>query len=99
MGWLKNRLEREGMEAKIKQMLLLRDIADNMDATLPQLALAWCLANSNVSTVITGASKPEQIDENMKALTVVPRLTPDVLKRIDDIMGNKPAANFDWREN
>jgi len=99
MGWLKKRIEKETTEAKIKQTLMLRDIADDLSASLPQLSLAWCLTNPNVSTVITGASKPEQIEENMKALAVVPKLTPERLNRIDDIMGNKPAADFDWREN
>ena len=55
-----------------------------------QLALAWCLKNPNVSTVITGASRPEQVVENMKAAEVAARLTPEVLERIEGIVGNKP---------
>ena len=54
------------------------------------LALAWCVRNPRVSTVITGATRVEQITENMKALDVVPRLVPDVLARIDGIVN--PAA-------
>ena len=49
------------------------------------------MKNPNVSTVITGASRVEQVHENMKALEVVPKLTPDVMARIDDILNNKPA--------
>lgn len=58
-----------------------------------QLGLAWCLKNPNVSSLITGASRPEQITENMKALEVVPKLTPDVMGRIDGILGNTPPTN------
>ena len=55
-----------------------------MDAALAAaLALAWCTTNPNVSTVITGASKPSQVVENFEALQVIPLLTPDVLARVD----------------
>ena len=54
--------------------------------------LAWCLKNPNVSTVITGASRAEQVHENMKALDVVGQLTPEVLEQIDAILGNRPMV-------
>jgi aryl-alcohol dehydrogenase-like predicted oxidoreductase len=54
---------------------------------LPQLAIAWCAANPNVSTVITGASRPDQVGENLRALEVLPRLDAVVMSRIDDIVG------------
>lgn len=54
-----------------------------LGVTRAQLALAWCLKNPNVSTVITGATRPEQVAENMKALTVVEKLTPEMVKRIE----------------
>jgi aryl-alcohol dehydrogenase-like predicted oxidoreductase len=53
---------------------------------MPQLALAWCLKNPHVSTVITGASKPEQVRENMKAGEVVGKLTDEVMQRIEEIL-------------
>jgi aryl-alcohol dehydrogenase-like predicted oxidoreductase len=53
---------------------------------MAQLALAWCLKNPNVSSVITGASRPSQVIENMKALDVVPKLGTDVMSRIDAIV-------------
>ena len=62
-----------------------------------QLALAWCLTNPNVSTVITGASKVSQVTENMKALDVLPKLTPDVLQRLEQILNNKPELVGDFR--
>jgi len=55
------------------------------------------LKNPNVSTVITGASKVSQVTENMKALDVVPKLTPDVMERIERILNNKPELVGDFR--
>jgi voltage-dependent potassium channel beta subunit len=63
----------------------LDGIARDLGATLAQLALAWCLKNPRVSTVITGASRVAQVAENMKALEIAPKLTPEVLARIDEI--------------
>lgn len=77
-------------EDKIEKVRQLQPIADELGGSLAQMALAWCLANPNVSTVITGASRPEQVTENMKALDLLPKLTPDVLERIEGILGNKP---------
>ncbi len=65
----------------------LENVARDLGCTLAQLALAWCLANPNVSTVITGATRVEQIRENMSALDVAARLATDVLRRIDAIVG------------
>jgi aryl-alcohol dehydrogenase-like predicted oxidoreductase len=64
---------------------------------LAQLAIAWCVSNPDVSTVITGASRPEQIEENMKSLDVAGKLTPELLERIDGILGNRPEPEKDWR--
>ncbi len=61
----------------------LQSIATELDCTLAQLAIAWCADNPHVSTVITGASRVEQVHENLAALNVLPRLTEDVLARID----------------
>jgi len=72
--------------AKVKK---LATVADDLGTTLPCLALAWCLKNPNVSTVITGASKPKQIEENMKAGEVVDKLTYDVQRRIEQILDAK----------
>jgi voltage-dependent potassium channel beta subunit len=61
----------------------LAAIAKELDCTLAQMALAWCLKNPRVSSVITGASRPQQVAENMKATEVVPKLTDAVMKRIE----------------
>ena len=67
---------------KIAAVEKLRPLAADLGCTISQLALAWCLKNPNVSTVITGASKVSQVHENMKALEVVPKLTAEVMKAI-----------------
>ena len=61
----------------------LRPIAAELGCSLAQMSLAWCAANPNVSTVITGASRPSQVVENFAAIDVLPLLTPEVLARID----------------
>jgi voltage-dependent potassium channel beta subunit len=85
--WLKGKLTDPHNIAKVRA---LEPIAKDLDCTLAQLAIAWCLKNPNVSTVITGASRVEQVRENMKAEDVAPRLTPDVLARIEAIFGMEP---------
>ena len=62
-------------------------MAKELGCTTAQLAIAWCLKNPHVSTVITGASRRAQVVENMKALDVVDQLTDDVMRRIDAILG------------
>ena len=78
--WLAPRLTDPARIASVKR---LAPIARELDCTLAQLALAWCLVNPNVSTVITGASRAAQVVENLRALDVVPRLTPDVVARVE----------------
>ncbi len=75
---------------RIETVRQLAPIATDLGCTLAQMALAWCLTNPDVSTVITGASQPEQVHENMVALDVLPKLTDDVLARIEDVLGNEP---------
>jgi voltage-dependent potassium channel beta subunit len=78
--WLRNRFTDESEIAAVER---LRPIADELGCTLAQLAIAWCAVNPNVSTVITGASRPSQVTDNFGALAVLDALTPDVLERID----------------
>jgi aryl-alcohol dehydrogenase-like predicted oxidoreductase len=65
-------------------------IAEKLDMTTAQLAIAWCLQNKHVSTVITGASKVKQVRENMQVSELKDRLNPDIMAKIDKILGNKP---------
>ena len=69
-----------GTLAKVEH---LRPIADELGCSMAQLALAWCVKNPHVSTVITGASRPSQVVENFEAMDVVGRLDADVMARID----------------
>lgn len=78
--WLRERLTDTGRNAAAARLLPL---AAELGCTLAQLSLAWCLRKPEVSSVITGASRPEQVSENMKALEVLPRLTDEILARID----------------
>jgi aryl-alcohol dehydrogenase-like predicted oxidoreductase len=55
------------------------------------MSIAWCLKNPHVSTVITGASRPSQIEENLRAIDVVPKLVPDVMARIDAVIAGEPS--------
>lgn len=86
--WLQNRLTNKDSILKVSA---LKDVADGLGCTTAQLALAWCLKNPNVSTVITGASRAAQVQENMKALNVVEKLSPEVLEKIEEILKNKPG--------
>ena len=85
--WLKPALTDPG---RIGKVIKLVPIAADLGISLAQMALAWCLKNPHVSTIITGASRVEQVLENMKALDAVEKLTTEVMERIDDVLGNKP---------
>ena len=87
MKWLKEiALAPERLD-KVKS---LNELAKEMDTTLAKLAIAWCVKNPNVSTVILGASKPEQLIETLTSLEIVPLITPSVSERIDAILDNVP---------
>ncbi|HZI82391.1 MAG TPA: aldo/keto reductase [Casimicrobiaceae bacterium] len=78
--WLAQRIVDPQKIASVRKLV---PIAKELDCTPGQLGLAWCLKNPHVSSVITGASRPEQVVENMRALVVAPRLTPDVVAAIE----------------
>ena len=83
-GWLKDQLSDA---ASLEKVRALGKIAKELDCTLAQFAIAWCAKNPNVSTVIMGASRVEQVCENLKALEVLPKLSEKVMKRVDEIVG------------
>jgi voltage-dependent potassium channel beta subunit len=78
---------------RIDKVRKLAPIAADLGISMAQMALAWCLKNPHVSTIITGASRVEQVSENMKALDTVEKLTPEVMAHIDDVLGNKPQSD------
>ncbi|KAL7659270.1 hypothetical protein ACMYSQ_002207 [Aspergillus niger] len=85
--------ENEQWAGNIKKIVGLKEIADKMGVKLSQLALAWCLKNENVSAVITGASRPEQVVDNVESLKLLPRLTPEIMAEIDEYLQNKPEQD------
>ena len=98
--WLREKLlETESGRQKLNKVKELAEVADGAGIPMPQFALAWCLKNEDVSTVITGASKPEQVQQNMKAIDVVDQMTPDIMERIEEILDNKPETETDFRNN
>jgi len=88
MEWLKNNILNDD---KIERVRNLKKVADDLGTSLATLSIAWTISNPNVTTTILGATKKEQLEENLKALEVYPKLTPDVKDRIDEIMGTKPV--------
>lgn len=90
LGWLVDRLTGDYAKSLNPKVLALNDLAHQLGATLPQLAIAWCTKFQHISTVITGASRLDQLDENMKALDIAKKLTPEVIEQIEAIVDNKP---------
>jgi voltage-dependent potassium channel beta subunit len=86
--WLRNNINNPD---RLNAVRALQPVADELGGSMAQFALAWCIKTPNVTTVITGASRAEQVKENMKALDIVPKLTDEVMARIDGILKNKPA--------
>lgn len=78
-------------KAKIEKVRKLTSIAERLGGNVTQLSLAWCVKNENVSTVILGATKVEQIIDNCKAIQMVDKITPDVMSEIEKILDNKPS--------
>ena len=92
--WLREDLESDEWRQRIEKVKELTKLARELGCSMAQLALAWCLKNPDVSTVITGASRKEQVIENMKALGVAQQLTPDVMEGIETILDNKPETTL-----
>jgi len=88
LGWLKETLV---MEDKIKKVKKLSEFAAKLGVTTAAVSIAWCIKNPHVSTAILGATKKQQLLDNLKALEVVEKLTPDVIEKIETIMKTKPA--------
>lgn len=84
--WLREHMvESERGQERMQRVSQLMPVAEELDTTLPRLAIAWCLLNSNVSTVILGASRISQLEENLKSVEVVPLITEPVRKRLEQI--------------
>jgi voltage-dependent potassium channel beta subunit len=88
--WLKERLESEEGRARVAKTRQLAVLAEELGASVTQLAIAWCLVNPRVSTVILGATQAAQLRENLAALEFVAKLDAKALERIETIVANKP---------
>ena len=87
MGWLKDKVFTDDKLKKVKQ---LSELAKELDVSMASLSIAWCIKNPHVTTAILGATKKEQLTENLKSMDAMEKLTPEVLKKIEDIMQTKP---------
>ena len=87
LSWIKDKVWSPENQEKVKQ---LNALAQELDVSLTNLSIAWCLKNPNVSSVILGATKTDQLEENLKSLDVLPLLTEEVMANIDGIMKNTP---------
>lgn len=91
-------LSPEGQK-RVEKIRALEVVAKRLECTVAQLALAWALSNPNVSSVITGASQPQQIEENVVALYVCKLLTPEIIEDIEAILQNKPTPDYNFRSS
>jgi voltage-dependent potassium channel beta subunit len=89
--WLKDRWMQE---EKIGKLIRLMSLADKLGVSMSSLAIAWTIKNPNVTTAILGATRKEQLEENLKALDVVNLLTSEIMNEIDSILGNKPVLDL-----
>jgi voltage-dependent potassium channel beta subunit len=96
-GWIRSRFESPEGRQRIEKVKSLAALAQELGTSLPQLAIAWCLKNPDVNTVITGASKPVQVTENMQALDALPLLDQAVMDQIERILDNAPAPEQNFR--
>lgn len=85
--WLK---DRQFVQDKLDRVARLERIAKDLNASLATFSIAWCIRNPNVTTAILGATREEQLTENLKALDVYPQLTLDIMEAVDQIMGTAP---------
>ena len=87
LDWLKERSLTEERLHKVRQ---LKKLSEELGTSLPKFAVAWCLKNPNVSSVILGASKAPQLEETLTSLDVLPLITSEIEKKVEEILGNKP---------
>ena len=95
--WLRKWFESDETQLNLEKVKKLMPIAQELGCSMAQLAIAWCLKNPNISSVITGASKPTQVTENMKALKITEKLSKSILDRIEGVLENKPVEEPDFR--
>ncbi|EDV24247.1 uncharacterized protein TRIADDRAFT_27180, partial [Trichoplax adhaerens] len=96
--WWREKIQSEEgrrMQAKLKELQI---IADRIDCTLCQLAIAWCLKNDRANCVLLGAKNSHQLKENITAIAILPKLDHSMMHSIDEILGNKPIVSKAFRK-
>lgn len=93
LGWLHDQLTDGRHNERLRALAAL---AADLGGTLAQLAIAWCAAHPHVASVITGASRPSQVEENLASIALVELLTPQVLQHIDEIIGDPARFGDQW---
>lgn len=93
---LDRRLKSKDIQNYFDKIDALRPIAEELGGSLAQLALSWCLKNQNVSTVILGACKMSQLEENIKAMDMYTKIDDVMMTKIDDILGNRPDEIIEY---
>ena len=88
--WLRDKWVLQAKLEKVKQLAVL---AKALGVSLASLSIAWVIKNPNVTTAILGATRKEQLTENLKALEVLPLLTDEIVKAMEDIMDTKPVLS------
>uniref|UniRef100_A0A3B5AJY3 Voltage-gated potassium channel subunit beta-1 n=1 Tax=Stegastes partitus TaxID=144197 RepID=A0A3B5AJY3_9TELE len=95
--WMKDKiLSEEGHRQQVK-LKELQAVAERLGCTLPQLAIAWCLRSERVNSVLLGASKTEQLMENIRAIQILPKLSLSIVSEVNGILGNRPYSKKDFR--
>ncbi|TWU70753.1 hypothetical protein ED733_001304 [Metarhizium rileyi] len=89
-------LESAEGQSQIRKLKLLTLVAERLSVKMATLALAWCIKNESVSSVITAASRVDQIHQNCEAVALVPKLTQDIMDEIEDILDNRPEPHEDF---
>ena len=84
--WLKEQFESDETIQKIEKVKALEPIAEKLNISLTQLSLGYCLKNTNVSTVILGATKKKQLEENLTTLSIVDKITDSTIKDINKVL-------------
>lgn len=95
--WIRGNYVKGDKEKLLKRLNGLGDLAKTVGCTQAQLCLAWCLMNKDVSVALVGASKVQQVIENLQAIEVMKKWTPEIENKIEEIMQNKPEIQMNWR--
>ena len=88
--------EKTGEETR-KKLRTIADIGKDVGMSMSQFALAWLVKNRDVSTAIIGSKKPEQLEENIKAIELTKNITPEIEEKLEKILGNRPDSGLDWK--